>query len=65
MKLLKTLPHHAVIDVYQITNGHYRGSFYIPEFKEERMKEFEVAAGKIIALYDDYVVIYSNPFNFH
>jgi len=55
--------HHAAIDVYQITNGHYRGSFYIPEFKEERLKEFEIAGNKIIALYNDYIVIYSNPFN--
>lgn len=57
--------HHAVIDVYQITNGRYRGSFYIPEFKGERMKEFEITGNKIIVLYDDYVVIYSNPFNFN
>ena len=52
--------HHAVIDVYQITNGHYRGSFYIPEFKEERLQDFAVAGNKIIVLYNDYVVIYSN-----
>ena len=61
----KAFAHHAVIDVYRITNGRYRGSFYIPEFKEERMKEFEVATNKIVVLYDNYVVIYSNPFSFN
>ncbi|HET7116310.1 MAG TPA: hypothetical protein VFI29_07450 [Hanamia sp.] len=54
---------NAVIDVYSISDRHYLGSFYIPEYKEERLKDFELAADKLIVLYANYVVVYSIPLN--
>lgn len=59
----KDFKDHAVIDIYQISDGHYFGSFYIPDYKEERLKDFEVAGHKIIVLYKNYIIIYSTPFN--
>ena len=53
--------HHSLIDVYQISDGQYLGSFYIPEYKGERSKEFEIDRDNIIVLYNNYVVIFSNP----
>lgn len=52
---------NAVIDMYRISDGHYLGSFYIPEYKGERLKDFEVGADKIIVLYNNYVAAYSIP----
>jgi len=54
---------NAVIDVYRISDGHYLGSFYIPEFKGERLKDFEVEEDKLIVLYDNYDAVYFIPFN--
>ena len=54
---------NAVIDVYQIPDGHYLGSFYIPNYNDQRLKDFDVAADKILVLYDNYIVVYSPPFN--
>lgn len=54
---------NAVIDIYGVLDGHYLGSFYIPEYNDERLKDFEVAADKIIVLYDHYVTVCSLPFN--
>ena len=54
---------NAVIDVYRISDGHYLGSFYIPEYKGERLKDFEVEEDKLIVLYDNYAAVYFIPFN--
>jgi len=54
---------NSVIDVYQISNGHYLHSFYIPQYKGENMKGFGVAPAKLIVLYHDFSVAYSIPFN--
>lgn len=54
---------NAVIDIYRVSDGHYLGSFYIPEYNDERLKDFEVTADKIIVLYDHYVTVCSLPFN--
>jgi hypothetical protein len=53
---------HAAIDIYQISDGHYLGSFYIPEYKEERLTDFEITGDKIVVLYHNYFAIYSIPF---
>jgi hypothetical protein len=52
---------NAVLDVYQISDGYYLGSYHIPKYKKERLKDFEVTGDKIVALYKNYIVTYSMP----
>ncbi|MBB5436936.1 hypothetical protein HDC92_000600 [Pedobacter sp. AK017] len=49
---------HTVIDVYDMINGRYLYSFYVPVFREQKLNCFEVRAGKLICLYGNDVVIY-------
>lgn len=49
---------NAVIDVYDLKNGTFAGSFYIPKFKNERMKGFKIVSNLIIVLYKNYIVTY-------
>lgn len=58
----KVFSGNAAIDVYQTTDGSYLRSFYIPEYKSEKLKDFEVSGHTIIVLYTDYAAIYSLPF---
>jgi hypothetical protein len=48
----------SVIDVYDLRNGIYRFSFYLPDFNHEKLRDFEVAGNKLVALYDHYAVIH-------
>jgi hypothetical protein len=51
--------HNSVIDVYNIMNGLYEGSFYIPSYKGEQLKEFTIYHNRIIVLYPKHIAIYS------
>lgn len=52
---------NAVIDVYQITDGQYNGSFYLPDFAGERLMNFYATADKLVVLYSNHIVVYTNP----
>jgi hypothetical protein len=49
---------NTVIDVYNLQNGIYEGSFYIPAYKEEKPEQFRVFDGLIIVLYKSYIITY-------
>ena len=49
---------NSVIDVYSLKNQHYQFSFYLPDFKDEKMLEFKVFGNKILALYNHYLISY-------
>ena len=53
---------NSVIDLYNIVNGMYEGSFYIPLYKKERLMEIKVSHNRMIVLYPSYAVIYKLPF---
>lgn len=59
----KDFANGAVIDTYQISDGHYLGSFYIPKYKEEKLRDFDVRNDKIIVLYNHYIITYLLPLN--
>jgi hypothetical protein len=40
-------------------NGLYEGSFYIPSYKGEQLKEFTIYHNRIIVLYPKHIAIYS------
>ncbi len=54
--------HNSVIDVYNIKNGQYESSFYIPSYKGENMINFKIINRIIIVLYKTYMISYRLPF---
>jgi hypothetical protein len=52
----------SVIDVYSLTNGKYEFSFYLPDYRDKKMKSFRVFDHTLVALYDHY--LYSFRLNF-
>jgi len=51
----------SVIDVYDMANGAYRGSFYLPAYEGHRAKEFKISYDTLIALYDGRITTYKIP----
>jgi hypothetical protein len=49
---------NSVIDIYDIKNGTYRESLYIPSYKKEKMSKFRVVDDLIIAFYKNHIVSY-------
>jgi hypothetical protein len=49
----------TVIDVYNLSNGEYQFSFYIYNYGEEKLKQFEVFGGKLFALFDEHIQVWN------
>jgi hypothetical protein len=49
---------NSAIDVYDLKNGSYQGSFYIPAYEDQRMEDFRIYRNTITVLYKNYVVNY-------
>jgi hypothetical protein len=49
---------NTVIDIYSLTNGAYKGSFYIPAYNEKAIHQFHVIDKKLYAIYGKTVVRY-------
>lgn len=49
---------NSVIDVYSLTTGAYKGSFYLPAFKGRKTYEFHIVGNSLVALYGKSVVTY-------
>jgi hypothetical protein len=48
----------SAIDIYDIEGGEYLKSFYIPNHKNQKLVDFRMVNNKLIALFDDHVVVY-------
>lgn len=55
---VKDFEHSSVIDVYNLKDGQYQFSFYLPEHKGKKVREFKVYDYMLIAMYDHYVLKY-------
>ncbi|WP_377183227.1 hypothetical protein [Mucilaginibacter ximonensis] len=53
---------NAVIDVYLAKNGHYFDSFYLPLFKNSKLREFRVFGNRLLVLYPDCLYFYKLNF---
>jgi len=51
-----TLRDSTVIDVYNIKNGQYLSSFYLPRINNERMSDLQVVGDKLIAAYSNTII---------
>lgn len=48
------------VDVYEISDGKYVGSFYLPRFEGKKIRDFKVFNNTLLALYEDgYCTIFS------
>ncbi|GHN02270.1 hypothetical protein WSM22_37590 [Cytophagales bacterium WSM2-2] len=58
----KTFDHCSVIDVYNLKNGEYRFSFYLPDYNKKKISGFRVFNKTLVAMYDHF--LYSYQLNF-
>jgi hypothetical protein len=49
---------YEVLDVYQLDNGRYSHSIYLPKHKGEKLTDFAVRGNLIVALYGKYLISY-------
>jgi len=54
----------SAIDVYDVATGKYKGSFYIPRYKEEKMRQFNIVNDRLIAIYKNHIATYEIPATF-
>jgi hypothetical protein len=53
---------NAVIDIYNLINGSYKGSFYIPPYNGKKPHQFHVIDKTLYAIYDKTVILYDLGF---
>jgi hypothetical protein len=53
---------NVVIDIYNLTNGFYKGSFYIPPYNGKKTHQFHVLDKALYAIYGRTVIIYDLDF---
>ena len=53
---------NAVIDVYNLINGVYKGSFYLPPYKGKKPQQFHVIDKTLYAIYGNTVILYELDF---
>ncbi|HTR28671.1 MAG TPA: hypothetical protein VMH27_05345 [Puia sp.] len=53
---------NSVIDVYWLRDGHYRFSFYLPDFSGNKIRSFRVIGHRLLAIYDRYLYSYHLEF---
>lgn len=51
-----------VIDIYSIEDGAYKGSFYIPLYKDEHLQRFKIGENILVVLYHHALVSYRTHF---
>ncbi len=49
---------NQIIDTYNITDGKYISSFYIPKYKGIKLRHFQIKGNTLIAIYGAYLVNY-------
>ena len=53
-----TFTQSAVIDLYALRDGKYRGSLYLRNERETRLFDFKISGNKLIALFDGYAALF-------
>jgi len=58
-ELTKNFQSSSTIDVYDLQNGKYKFSFYLPDYHQKKIRNFRVFNNRLFALYDRWLVEYS------
>ncbi|MCD9014448.1 hypothetical protein [Parachryseolinea silvisoli] len=53
----------SVVDMYDLRDGQYLESFYIPDYEDIKVSSFIVSEDKIFAIHGKYIVSYLLPMN--
>ncbi|PTS95405.1 hypothetical protein DBR11_21435 [Pedobacter sp. HMWF019] len=61
-EVAESLEKVSVIDVYAVKDGKYQFSFYLPDFRGNKIKDFRVYGQSLYALYDHYLYKYQLNF---
>jgi hypothetical protein len=48
----------SVIDIYDLSNGIYKGSFYVPDMDREKINSFALSGNIFIALYNNHIATF-------
>jgi len=51
-----------IIDVYNLKDGKYKLSFYLPNLTGKRVSDFKVYGNKLVAIYGKYLTVYTLKF---
>ena len=54
----------SVIDVYDLEQGAYRFSFYLPGYNGRSARDFRIVGNKLIAQYERHIVTYNLNYNY-
>ena len=49
---------NQIVDVYDIKNGKYLYSSYIPKYKGKKIREIRIANGSLLVIYDEFLIKY-------
>lgn len=58
---IETFSKNTSIDIYKISDGSYIGSFYVPDYQNDKISSFKIIDGKIIVVYKKHIVIFKLP----
>ncbi|HWW40883.1 hypothetical protein [Pedobacter sp.] len=61
-EVAESLDKVSVIDVYAVKDGKYQFSFYLPDFRGNKIRDFRVYGQSLYALYDHYLYKYQLNF---
>ena len=61
-EIAESLEKVSVIDVYAVKDGTYQFSFYLPDFRGNKIRDFRVYGQSLYALYDHYLYKYQLNF---
>ncbi|MBC9797712.1 hypothetical protein [Sinomicrobium weinanense] len=50
---------NTVIDVYDLTQGKYIHSFYLPHYKNKGISDFKIIGNRLLAIHDQYLSVYT------
>ena len=53
--------HGEVIDIYDLENGKYKTSFYLPKLERQKLTEFRIYKHHLIALYANTIAVFKIP----
>jgi hypothetical protein len=58
---IESFTNNTVIDIYELENGRYIKSFYIPGYENTKSEDFQVIGNQLLAIHDRHLITYDLP----